>query len=217
MSSSPLPELRLRFCTQQAANYACKTYHYSRSHPCSPRVQIGVWEGPRFVGAIIFSRGAAKSLGVRFGLEQDRFCELTRVALSKHRHPVTRMVAVAIRMLKNLNPGLRLIISFADPEQGHVGAIYQAGGWTYTGTSMPSQMFVDKNGRKWHARQASKTGKAVMFNRTLNVVKRGDCTKVIAPGKHRYVFPLDDEMRAVVAPLALPYPKREPLDDASVV
>ncbi len=29
------------------------------------------------------------------------------------------------------------------------------------------------------------------------------------PGKHRYLFPLDDAMKAQVAPLAKPYPKRE--------
>ena len=28
------------------------------------------------------------------------------------------------------------------------------------------------------------------------------------PGKHRYLMPLDDEMRAKIAPLAKPYPKR---------
>lgn len=32
--------------------------------------------------------------------------------------------------------------------------------------------------------------------------------KRLTPGKHRYLMPLDDEMRAKIAPLARPYPKR---------
>ena len=32
--------------------------------------------------------------------------------------------------------------------------------------------------------------------------------KVKVPGKHRYLMPLDPEMRAKILPLAQPYPKR---------
>jgi hypothetical protein len=31
---------------------------------------------------------------------------------------------------------------------------------------------------------------------------------VAVPGKHRYLMPLDDDMRARILPLAKPYPKR---------
>jgi len=36
-----------------------------------------------------------------------------------------------------------------------------------------------------------------------------DGTRIILPGKHKYLMPLDAEMRAKIAPLAKPYPKRE--------
>ena len=33
-------------------------------------------------------------------------------------------------------------------------------------------------------------------------------TKIPTPGKFKYLYPLDAEMRARIAPLAKPYPKR---------
>ncbi len=40
------------------------------------------------------------------------------------------------------------------------------------------------------------------------------CVPVDRPGKHRYLMPLDDAMRAQIAPLAKPYPKRAKDQDA---
>jgi hypothetical protein len=36
-----------------------------------------------------------------------------------------------------------------------------------------------------------------------------DCRAVDVPGKHRYVYPLDDEVRARLEPFAKPYPKKD--------
>lgn len=35
-----------------------------------------------------------------------------------------------------------------------------------------------------------------------------DAKRITVPGKHKYVMPLDDDMRKRIAPLAKPYPKR---------
>ena len=54
--------------------------------------------------------------------------ELCRVALTKHETPVSKIISIACRMLKKAMPGLRLVVSFADPERGHVGVVYQGAG-----------------------------------------------------------------------------------------
>lgn len=66
-------------------------------------------------------------------------------------------VAIAVRLLRRQCPGLRVIVSFADPAEGHVGAIYQAAGWVYLGQTEPSSVFVDGRGRRWHPRMVSQT------------------------------------------------------------
>lgn len=128
MSSSPKPELKLDWCSYQAAKYAVEHWHYSKSMPTPPVVKIGVWEDTHFIGVVLFSRGANNNLGKPYGLEVTQVCELTRVALDNHKTPLSRIVAIAIKMLRRMAEGLRLIVSFADANMGHIGCIYQAGG-----------------------------------------------------------------------------------------
>ncbi|MGH9256750.1 MAG: protein Mom [Vicinamibacterales bacterium] len=200
--------LRLDWASHEAARFACKAWHYSRAMPTPPLVCIGCWEDGRFVGVVIFSRGANRYLGSAFGLEQTQVAELSRIALSEHRAPVSRIVAIAVRMLRRHCPGLRLVVSFADPEQGHHGGIYQACGWTYLGTTPPSRVFVDGRGRRWHPRMVSAIGVKRVYGEPRRVARIADCRVEKTLGKHRYALALDDELRARLAPLAVPYPKR---------
>lgn len=158
---------------------------------------MGVWEGGSFVGCIIFGLGATGNIGSPYRLKQTEVCELVRVALRRHAAPVSRMLAVAGRLLKKAMPGLRLVVSYADPKEGHHGGIYQAANWVFVGdTGGDYEVFV--RGRWMHRRTANSTvGTSAGFPR------RG------YPGRHKYLMPLDDEMRQRILPLSKPYPKRE--------
>jgi hypothetical protein len=70
--------------------------------------------------------------------------------LNNHRSAVSQIVAKVMSELKAINPKLRLIISFADPEHGHAGGIYKAGNWIYTGMSARSDEWIIK-GRRTHS------------------------------------------------------------------
>ena len=180
---------------------------------------IGVWEEGQFLGAVLFGTGAGNATnGRRFGLAQ-RFevAELVRVALREHRTPVSRIVAIALRMVRTQSPGLRLIVSFADPYHGHVGGIYQAMGWLYAGTTGTTKVYIDGLGREHHERVVSPTGLKKHYGRYVPVMRPTDAVRVVrAPGKYIYVWPLDAETRALVQPLAKPYPKRAGSSDSAV-
>lgn len=200
--------LRLDWVGSDAARYATTHWHYSRSMPTPPINAVGVWEDEQFIGVVIFSRGASSTIGFPFGLVASELCELTRVALRAHKAPVSRIVAIAVKMLKKRNPGLRLVVSFADPEQGHHGGIYQAGGWTYTGTGAASTEYVDRTGRRWHNRMVSASGMECVYGEFRPVVKTSECRKIRCQGKHRYALALDSAIADRVKAMARPYPKR---------
>lgn len=197
-------DLKLDWCSYQAAKYAVEHWHYSKVLPVGKLVRIGVWENDNFIGAVVFSPGACPSLGSAYGAGKFEVCELIRISLTKHVSPVSRILSISINMLRKLSPGLRLLVSFADPYQEHVGGVYQATNWIYTGTSgETTEYFV--NGRWWHTR--------VFRSSEWSSVNGADLTgkpKRNKPGKHRYLYPLDPAMRAQIAPLAKPYPKRGP-------
>lgn len=201
-------DLRIDWATHEAAKYACVNWHYSGSVPVPPLVKVGVWESGAYIGVVMFSRGANNNLLKPFGLSQVEGCELTRVALSKHVAPVSRIVSLAIRFLRRNSPNLQLVVSFADPTEGHHGGIYQAGNWIYTGLQSSSTEYLAPDGKQWHGRMVSKTGLAQVHGRTRSVWRHDQCTPIERPGKHRYLMPLDADMRERILPLAKPYPKR---------
>lgn len=201
-------DLKLDWCSHEAAKYAVTKWHYSRSLPTPPVVRIGVWEESTFIGCVLFSRGANNNLMNPYGLKCTEGCELTRVALNNHKTPVTKIVAVAIKFLKTHSPGLRLIVSFADPNEGHIGTIYQAGNWLYSGKSNSTPKYQTSDGRILHQRQVSKIGVKPQYGTMRRVPKIEDCKVIQQLDKHRYLMPLDEEMRKQIEPLRKPYPKR---------
>lgn len=193
-------------CNHKAARYAVEHWHYSRTLPVPPRVTYGAWEDGRFVGAVIFGRGASSHLGAMFSLDAVEVAELVRVALRDHSAPVSQIVTRAVTLLRASSPGLRLLVSFADPMYGHHGGIYQAMNWTYTGTTMPAKVYRTPDGRLLHSRVVSERGVNTQFGARRRVPKPSQLEVIRAPGKHRYVLPLDRAMKRKVAKRAQPYP-----------
>jgi hypothetical protein len=197
-------DLKIDWATHEAAKYACVNWHYSKCLPTGKLLKVGVWENGRFIGVILFGRGASPHLGTKFNLTQTEICELVRISMRDHKSPVSKVMAIAIKFLKQKNPSIKLIVSFADPNQGHHGGIYQATNWIYSGkSSETTEVFID--GRWRHMRRA-------FYKMTKSTPTR----KV--QGKHRYLMPLDKDMKERILPLSKLYPKRakdQALDDQS--
>jgi len=199
-------DLRIDWATHKAAKYACENWHYSGCLPAGKLVKVGAWENSKYIGCVIFGRGATPNLGRPYNLGQDQCVELVRIALTDHSTPVSRIASLAIKVLRKSNPNLRLIVSFADQSQGHHGGIYQAGNWLYAGQGSPAKFYMIK-GRLTHRRSIGAKG----LTQNIDGAKKIDpnATVVNVPGKHRYLMPLDNEMRERVLPLSKPYPKRD--------
>lgn len=67
--------LRLDWAGYDAATYACRHWHYSRTAPAGRLIVIGVWEAEAFKGVVIFSRGATPRIGSPYGLTQLEVCD----------------------------------------------------------------------------------------------------------------------------------------------
>lgn len=189
-------ELKIDWASHEAAKYACEHWHYSKCLPVGKLVKVGAWENGKYIGVVLFGRGANRNMGLKFGLGQDKCVELVRVALTKHTSPVSKICALAIRYLKSQSPELELIVSYADPEQNHNGGIYQAMNWTYTGVSSTAKKIWYKG--KWtHKKTIDDLG-----------IPQANLPVKIAVGKHTYIYPLSKPMAEKIVKLAKPYPKR---------
>jgi len=203
--------LRLDWCSHEAAKYAVEHWHYSKCMPVGKTVKIGVWERGVFIGCIIYSRGASPPLFVwterALGASNIEACELTRVALNTHEAPVSRMLAISLRMLKQSCPKMRVVVSFADVDENHRGGIYQATNWVYCGLNNVGQCqgFII-HGRKRHRRSIGALG----YEQSLKGAQQldPDAVEVKTMGKHKYLYALDTAMKKQIELLRKPYPKR---------
>jgi hypothetical protein len=211
-------ELKLDWCTHEAAKYAVEKWHYSQKMPVNKTAKIGVWENNRFIGAVIYSCGSAgvSSYGKRFGLRLNEVCELARVALDKHQSSVTQIVAISLKVLKKGMPNLRLVVSYADPAQGHIGGIYQGGNWIYVGRSSKDVAYKDRNGKVWHSRSVSETGYKVHCGVKTRCPKPSEMTAIELEPKYKYLMPLDAEIRKQINIISQDYPKRVTSIDSDV-
>ena len=155
-----------------------------------------------------FGTGATPEIGKEFGLTGFQMCELVRVALSEHESQTSQIIGCALNMLKKQSPETRMIVSFADTAQGHHGGIYQATNWIYTGAQEYHAYLV--RGEIVHPRTLySRFGVGGQSVPWLRANVDPEAKRLTTMAKHRYLYPLDRAMRKQIAPLALPYPKRE--------
>ena len=202
-------KLKIDWCSHKAAVYAVLNWHYSGKAPCGKLVKFGVWEDDKFVGAVIYGSGATPHIGSPYNCKHGEACELVRVAMTNHETPTSKVVGITLRLMRKHFPNIRVIVSYADTAQGHVGVIYQAGGWMYTGSAAYHAFRL--HGELIHPRTVGITygtkehgGQSIEWLRN-NVDPNAE--KVITGVKHKYIKVFDDSILPLIKPL--PYPKKE--------
>jgi hypothetical protein len=196
---------KIDFATFEAAKFACENWHYSKCVPVGKLVKIGAWENKKFIGVVLFGRGATPNLGKPYGLNQTQCVELVRIAMKNHITPVSKIVAIALKFLKKTNPNIELVVSFADQSQGHHGGIYQAGNWIYTGSGSPAKFYMINN-KLTHPRSIGAKG----LTQNIHGARKIDPNAYVVdvPGKHRYLMPMTKSIKEKIKKLSEPYPKR---------
>jgi len=192
-------------CSHAVAREAIRAWHYTGTLPAAGLDCYGIREGSRFVGVVVFGMGANPRLASPFGLAREQVRELVRVALADDRqHHTSAVVARCLARLRRERPEVRLCVSYADPAHGHVGTLYQAGNWTYLGTTPPGRVLW-VHGRRYHPRslyQRYRTSSLAWLRAEVDV----NATSSYDPPKHRYVYPFDAQMRRRLRALRQPYP-----------
>jgi len=200
-----MTDLRLDWCSYDAAKYAVEHWHYSGTMPSGKTLKIGVWEDNQFIGVVIYSRGATPQIGSPFGLSQTEVCELTRVALDEHNTPVTRILSISRKLLTDKSPDIRLIVSYADPDQNHEGTIYQADNWHYHGQG-DDDLYIQYKGEVRHPKSFYSTYGTQSVAKLKEILGPDNVEGVYMPGKRKYVYALGGEMERKVKQMAEPYP-----------
>ncbi|MDR1587163.1 MAG: DUF4338 domain-containing protein [Treponema sp.] len=189
--------MRAGIAADEAVRYACAKFHYAGKPPAVYCAAYSIFnDNEEWCGVIVFGSGTTNNTAKTFRIVNGEILELNRVALNGRQGITSRALMLAVRNLKQDFPHVRLLVSFADSEQRHLGILYQAANWIYTGESYTAQFF-DKTGKRIHGRvQSDHPG--------------WDLRKKPGKAKYRYYLLLhknDKPLRARLESLRLPYPK----------
>jgi len=135
--------------------------------------------------------------------------ELNRLIVeSDTRNAASFLIAGSFKLL----PRPSILVSYADPNQGHIGYIYQATNWLYTGLGGGSvELYL--NGDRLNERTLDHKGIHSKEDKQAYVLARGGKCYQAKP-KHRYHYFLGTksekkDMRQALRYPVLPYPKGE--------
>lgn len=180
--------------------------HYAKRMP-QIMFAFGLYENESLIGVITYGIPASPSLcmGICGKEYYDKVFELNRICLENNeKNQASYFVAKTLQLL----PKPTIVVSYADTAQGHVGYVYQASNFIYTGLSANRVDWTIKG-------QEHKHFKTISDGKTLEDIKSehgDDFYYVERSRKHRYIFFVGTskqkkEMLSKLNYKAEPYPK----------
>lgn len=190
----------------KAISFACLNFHYAK---CVPNVSHGynIYNAEyEWCGVICFGVGANNNLAKTFGYLSGEVLELERVALNGKQEHTSQAVAMALKQLHKDNPLVKMVVSYSDHRQHHIGTIYQATNWIYLGKAITSDTQYFYKGKWTHQRTLNN-----IKDKTVRDKLKATLPKRENSNKFKYLFVFDKRLRKKYQKMALPYPKDKDL------
>jgi hypothetical protein len=195
--------MRLEIASHKAIKYACLNFHYAKAVPNVGLAYNVFNKNNEWCGVICYGIGATNNIAEPYNLKQGEVIELVRMALNGKQDSTTKAMAISLKLIKKNAPNVKLVVSYADSEQGHYGIIYQATNWFYTGFSVDTNLII--NGERKHRRTlGSKYGTCS----AIELRKKGLNVEVLkTKPKWKYIYPVEKSLVPLCNSLSKPYPK----------
>lgn len=204
--TSALQSLQVAPIPIAAAKNMVEQHHYLHSLPGGTSLAFGVFITNRLMGAVTLGVGPANVHRLVQRAFHHDCLTLTRFWLADELPPnsESRVLGIVLRALRD-GSSTKFIVSYADPAAGHIGTIYQATGWLYTGLSEATPRYDIGDGVLRHSRTVSNH----YGTRSQTYLQRHGIPLKLVPQshKHRYIYFLAPGWRSRLQVQTLPYPQ----------
>ena len=185
--------------------------HYAR-RKCPMTYCYGLFMDNDLIGVCVFGTSANRNNNQ---IGDFKIIELNRLFVEDNagKNVLSFFVAKCLKML----PSPLVVLSYADPNNGHHGYIYQATNWLYLGQGHRQDGRRDtgitqfiKDGKMYHAKTVSE----MIGGSSKEIAEKNGFTRLFLPPKHKYCFLIGNKkdkkkmLEQIKYPI-LPYPKGE--------
>jgi len=191
--------------------------HYSHKKT-SARFALGIYHNDKLIGCLTYGfpvgRCVVKSICPSFN--NDSVLELTRLWIQDGygQNIESWFIGQSFKYIKEKHLNVKCLISYADPNVGHFGSIYQATNWLYQKSPMICQAFQVMVGNELLHSRSCVARYGTTNIKKLEGITNKKCSWKIEQKKHRYLYFVCNKrdkrtyMKEVKHPI-LPYPKKE--------
>lgn len=160
--------------------------HYAH-RTCPISYAFGAYREGELIGIVTY--GTPASAPLREGIcgpgWKDMVLELNRLCCENTKNTASSLVGRSLALL----PKPSIVVSYADTEQGHVGYVYQATNFLYTGLSAKRTSWTLKGKEHLHGATVADMSRGQKDRAAFMREKYGDDFYLKdRPRKHRYVF-----------------------------
>jgi len=193
MVKSP-KEFNVKICNNEIKEFVKKN-HYSHSViGVSSVYNFKLTYNNKIVGAMIYGYISAPNAYKKYVDKKEDMLELRRLCCidDTPKNTESYFISKTLKWLI-LNTNVKKIISYADPEYGHNGLIYQASNFEHIGMTNTSKIVLFNN-KKYHLRCLTKNdnGEFPQFKQNIiNGIKTGETTFKKTKPKYIYLYDLE--------------------------
>jgi len=177
-------------CTLEEARDICKNKHYLHRVP-SIVAHYGLYKDELLLGVVTFGVPPSPYLMKICGEEYKRsVLELNRLWCYdiSPRNSESFLISQGIKLLKKDKPDIKILVSFADTREDHLGYIYQASNWYFTGWSIPGGGSIVINGKEFHPKNLNNKYNTSDLNKLKIILNTDNIQYRPRSKKCRYVY-----------------------------
>lgn len=200
--------MRITNATHKAVKYACENFHYAKVVPTYQHAHNVYNDDGEWCGVIVYGSGANPHIAVNFGCVNGEVLELERVALNGKQSCTSEAVAASLKKLHKDNPLVKIVVSYADHRQRHVGTIYKATNWLYLGVAHIDGVQFFYKGKWTHPR--SMYGKSGVPKDVRDKLEKRETSD-----KFKYIYVFNKAERKKLSKHALPYPTEDDITECT--
>ena len=191
---SSVKDFSVVHCERSEVKDFIEKWHYSKSiNGLMSDYCFKLMDGNRMIGAMIYGRFAMANVWKKYSNSPEEVIELRRLCCidDTPKNTESYFIGNTLRWLKK-NTTIKTVISYADPEYGHEGIIYQATNFKDIGKTSAGKVIMH-NGKKYHdkAIRTKYKGELKPFAARLSeALESGDAFYKKTKGKYIYEYKL---------------------------
>lgn len=177
-------------CPLEDARRICKENHYLHRVP-SIVAHYGLYKDELLMGVITFGIPPSPQLMKICGEEYKKdVLELNRLFCydESPKNSESFLISQGLKKLREDKPDIKIIVSFADTRQGHLGYIYQATNWYFTGYSVPGGGSLMIDGKEYHPKNLNNKYGTSDLNKLKEILGTENIQYRPRSKKCRYVY-----------------------------